>query len=337
MGNTKQRYIFPRCYLIISLLAFILYYFNWTQFIIPSSFGPVLFRHTVSPELKLDTSLSPKLGRNKELPDLESPKPNTFQPGINESSELEKLSPQPTKFGLPGKEKLESSKPKNSESPKLRNLKSFEQRNLPTAFAYHNNNTIAGKEFNISNSQLLSYAYLWDKFANATRETVSDFIFVTAASSNHYLESQDAIGSIQKYFHVKKIHYYDWGLTEGQKYNISKWCNVELKPFSFDNYPHLKALENNKREKYQMAKVFVIAESLKTNPAVFWIDASVRFQSGNMSAVYSLAKRNQGVVLFTNTVIKPIAVTPPGMYDYLPTDLTMMKSGQFYQFQTSKY
>ena len=37
-------------------------------------------------------------------------------------------------------------------------------------------------------------------------------VFVTAASDNHYLESQDAIASVQKFFPGYKIIYYDLGL-----------------------------------------------------------------------------------------------------------------------------
>lgn len=39
-------------------------------------------------------------------------------------------------------------------------------------------------------------------------------MFVTGASDNHFSESQDVIGGIQKYYPDRKIFYFDLGLSD---------------------------------------------------------------------------------------------------------------------------
>ena len=41
-------------------------------------------------------------------------------------------------------------------------------------------------------------------------------MFITGSSSNHFSESRDSVGSVQKYFPSFKVIYYDLGLTEDQ-------------------------------------------------------------------------------------------------------------------------
>ena len=69
------------------------------------------------------------------------------------------------------------------------------------------------------------------------------FVVVTSVSSNHFEESRDMVASIQKYLPQSKILYYDLGLTEAQRLEVSKYCNVELQTFQWDKYPpHVKVL-----------------------------------------------------------------------------------------------
>ena len=49
-----------------------------------------------------------------------------------------------------------------------------------------------------------------------TPDKMADFVFVTAASSNHFAESVDAIASIQTLMPEKKILYFDIGLKADQ-------------------------------------------------------------------------------------------------------------------------
>ena len=53
-------------------------------------------------------------------------------------------------------------------------------------------------------------------------EVMESFVFVTASSSNHFEESQDAVASVQHHFPKYKIIYYDLGLTRGQIKEVIK-------------------------------------------------------------------------------------------------------------------
>ena len=54
-------------------------------------------------------------------------------------------------------------------------------------------------------------------------DKMADFVFVTAASSNHFAESVDAIAAIQALIPEKKIMYFDIGLKAEQ---IAKVCRL---------------------------------------------------------------------------------------------------------------
>ena len=51
---------------------------------------------------------------------------------------------------------------------------------------------------------------------------MADFVFVTAASENHFLESVDAIASVQSIMPTKQIHYFDIGLTNTQIVQVGR-------------------------------------------------------------------------------------------------------------------
>ena len=201
------------------------------------------------------------------------------------------------------------------------------QQKLPVNYIYTNQTgSVKGKQFHISQHRIQQYTHLLTDFVHPTREIFERFIFVTGVSSNHFLQSQSAIGSIQMHFGNKTIHYYDWGLTDTELKQVKRWCNVKLKPFNFEAFPHLAELAITNPSRYQAAKVFALAESLKESPAVFWVDASVRFITGNLTKMYSLAVKNKGIAVFRGSYISTFAITPPGMYDYLPTKINGMKN-----------
>ena len=58
-------------------------------------------------------------------------------------------------------------------------------------------------------------------FVKLNNITVNKYVFLTACSSNHFLESLDCIGSIQKHFPGYSIVYYDLGLSESQAQKVS--------------------------------------------------------------------------------------------------------------------
>ncbi|KAK2162391.1 hypothetical protein NP493_1525g00033 [Ridgeia piscesae] len=51
-----------------------------------------------------------------------------------------------------------------------------------------------------------------DSFHPLTPDKMADFVFVTAASSNHFNEMVDAIASIQTLMARKRIYFFDIGL-----------------------------------------------------------------------------------------------------------------------------
>ena len=53
-------------------------------------------------------------------------------------------------------------------------------------------------------------------YIQLTNDTVKDFVIVTAASSDHFSESLDLIGSIHHYYPQHKLIYFDLGLSDSQ-------------------------------------------------------------------------------------------------------------------------
>lgn len=58
-------------------------------------------------------------------------------------------------------------------------------------------------------------------FVNLTKATVKKFAFVTAASNNHFMESQGVIERIQKYYPERDIIYFDLGLSNSSRDKVS--------------------------------------------------------------------------------------------------------------------
>jgi len=57
-------------------------------------------------------------------------------------------------------------------------------------------------------------------------QTMDKFVFVMAASSNHFEESMDGVASIQHHFPGKKLFYYDLGLHHQQVLRVSVKVNL---------------------------------------------------------------------------------------------------------------
>ena len=84
----------------------------------------------------------------------------------------------------------------------------------------------------------------WDTIASVG-EMYKHMVIATSFSSNHFEEAKDMIASVQKCFPNKTIIVYDLGLKPNHKTEVSSYCNVELRPFPFDEYPpHVKQLHN---------------------------------------------------------------------------------------------
>ena len=65
-----------------------------------------------------------------------------------------------------------------------------------------------------------------DSFHPLTPDKMADFVFVTAASSNHFNEVVDAIASIQTLMPRKRIYFFDIGLKADQITKV--WCTYGI-------------------------------------------------------------------------------------------------------------
>ncbi|XP_060070912.1 uncharacterized protein LOC132550837 [Ylistrum balloti] len=117
-------------------------------------------------------------------------------------------------------------------------------------------------------------------------------VFVTAASSNHYKESQ---GMIKTYHQLLNIHpdlkliYFDIGLTDAQRTELSTYCKCEVRIYESSKYPPHAA------EKRGFAwKPILIQTVLKEYDLVMWMDASVVYEGTSLDEV-SFRTRQRGI------------------------------------------
>ena len=66
--------------------------------------------------------------------------------------------------------------------------------------------------FNATDEERSTFMPPRDSFHSLSPDKMDDFVFVTAASSNHFEEEMDAIASIQTLMPKKKIIFFDIGL-----------------------------------------------------------------------------------------------------------------------------
>ena len=188
----------------------------------------------------------------------------------------------------------------------------------------------ASKKFNVDLNFIKQYAIPESSLLDSvTSEVFDKFVFVMGVSANHMLESKDAVASVQEHFPNNKLLYFNWGLTSNQEAEIRRWCNVELRPFNFSKIPVTSHLSTPTPVKwhYQAVKAFAILEALKDHPAAFWLDASIRLQTSNLSSVFEVVRRTGGFAVMASCRHSTFAVTPPGIYEYLPTtNLTLTKT-----------
>ena len=108
--------------------------------------------------------------------------------------------------------------------------------------------------------------------------TCEDFLIcrlvvLTAISSNHFQEVKDMIASVQINLPYTRLIAYDLGLNIGDKTQLSKFCNVEVRPFDFSKYPHyLKNLNT------YAWKPMIMSEIIKEYEVVIYGDASLRIR-----------------------------------------------------------
>lgn len=186
---------------------------------------------------------------------------------------------------------------------------------------------VLGQEFPLDEEEMHRHGLPFKVFVNPTLENVKQFVFVTASSENHFEESVDAMAAVQHHFKDKKVLYYDWGLTKHQRQVLTTWCNVELIDFDFSSYRVFATMWKSSRTYFHVAKSLVIMDALRTYPAAIWMDASIRFKTGDLSQIYEKAVSNSGLVFFSAIGMhSTYEVTAPSTFNYLPTDKKAMQT-----------
>ncbi|XP_025112267.1 uncharacterized protein LOC112575001 [Pomacea canaliculata] len=117
----------------------------------------------------------------------------------------------------------------------------------------------------------------------------ADLVFLTAASEDHFDESQGVIRDLhEKVFpwltnntnYSYNLIYYDLGLANKSLALLTKYCRCHVLSFPFQSLPEV--FKNLKT--YQWKPVIVKAHSPHSK-ILMWMDASIRFKSGNVSLV----------------------------------------------------
>lgn len=163
----------------------------------------------------------------------------------------------------------------------------------------------------------------WPKFVRLTQANIRQHVFATAASGGYFQQSRVAIASIQKHFPGYPIYYYNLGgLRENQISEIKTLCSVHLRTFQFGKFPnHVGTFKLN-----FAWKALLIRELLQEHPGVFYIDSSVRFSASYNDEHYEQVLRVGGFLFNTYTGHATFPVTHPAVFNFLPTNMTAMKT-----------
>ena len=150
----------------------------------------------------------------------------------------------------------------------------------------------------------------WDTIVSVG-EMYKHMVIATSFSSNHFKEAKDMIASVQKCFPNKTIIVYDLGLKPDHKTEVSSYCNVELRPFPFDEYPpHVKQLHNF------AWKPIIVKRLSQEYDVIMYGDTSLRTKSCDITQ--ALAHLFKFPLLSAYPIShRAIEFTPDGMIKYL--------------------
>ncbi|KAL4235372.1 hypothetical protein ACF0H5_007008 [Mactra antiquata] len=142
--------------------------------------------------------------------------------------------------------------------------------------------------------------YMWKLDGNITKpEQIRDFpVIVTAFNWNYYPQSMGLFESIHKklmntWKYRGKVHIvvYDLGLTDRQLKMLKMKCRCEIRKFPYDEFPpHVRDIMT------YAFKPILLQMALVEFGFIWWVDSSVRFQTGNIDQAVQFAKANS--VLF---------------------------------------
>ena len=87
-----------------------------------------------------------------------------------------------------------------------------------------------GRAFNFSELYLNSIGLPFTKFVTTEEmelnvRSISDFVFVTAATEDHFKEAETNIGDLVKKLPSAKVIFYDLGISKGNKAKFSSPSN----------------------------------------------------------------------------------------------------------------
>ncbi|XP_067670404.1 uncharacterized protein [Haliotis asinina] len=143
------------------------------------------------------------------------------------------------------------------------------------------------------------------------KPTGKEILFITAASSNHYLESQAMLKNFHKTVlpNVKNysLVYYDLGLTPEQRAQVQKHCKCEVRV-----YP-VTALEDwMKNLRCYAWKPLIIQANIGSADMLVWLDTSVRLTIKGLKDTLQDVK-TQGMVLRPSLTSVPQHIDPQMM------------------------
>ncbi|XP_067659238.1 uncharacterized protein [Haliotis asinina] len=105
--------------------------------------------------------------------------------------------------------------------------------------------------------------------------TGKQILFLTGASSNHFMESQAMLKNfhetIPAVFSNYSLRYYDLGLTQAERAQVEKHCKCEVKIF-----PVQQLDDWMRRLECYIWKPIIIQANIKSADIVVWMDTSIR-------------------------------------------------------------
>ncbi|KAI0240175.1 hypothetical protein LSAT2_009135 [Lamellibrachia satsuma] len=178
-----------------------------------------------------------------------------------------------------------------------------------------------GRALRVNRSFIRSLGLPPRRFARLSESTLNDFVVVTAASASHFVETYDAVASIQTHLPGKRIFFYDLGLEDSQVEKVKRWCKVTYRKFDFKKYPdHVVDL------KIYAWKPLIIQDILRDYDTILWMDSSFRLFEPHLRPAISMALENRyGAVLFTKAGGSNFMRTHEGTFSFLPTDVEQQR------------
>ena len=176
----------------------------------------------------------------------------------------------------------------------------------------------------------------WTEDGSVPMETVQlhsncsclDFLYcklvmVSGFSSNHYIEAQDMIATVQHYLPSTRIIVYDLGLTDNQRTELRKYCNVEVRAFQFSKYSdHVKKLT------VFAWKPLIVNEIAEEYEVIFYGDSSTRVL-GPVKPIFPLLLKFPFMAGSAYTELPIIAITMDETMRYLKYPYSRQRSGFF--------